>query len=83
MSYLENFNINQKPEGFADHLTLGLIPNHKSRDHLDTTEYYEQLILNSLQGHYTDLEDFINIQQALMKVQARVIENIKQCLQDL
>jgi hypothetical protein len=81
---MDNFNITPKLPGgqFIHHLdTPNLRLTKDEIEALGPIDFYETKILQSIEKHYDDLEDFINIQQALMRVQARVMENIKQCLQ--
>jgi hypothetical protein len=41
---------------------------------------YKFMILKSLQGNYDDLEDYLNIQRALLYILELNQENIAQCL---
>ena len=71
----------EAPKHFEDNLFPRTLSHQWSEDRReDALDYYETLILKSLKGNYDDIEDFINIQQALIKVQIRVTNNITQLL---
>lgn len=63
--------------GFIDYIETKL--TQETIDELDITEdYYLQNILKSLEGKYDDLEDYLNIQEALHKALILNQKNIRQ-----
>lgn len=69
---------------FTDHLSSEL-SNLKKDNNTDITEmpaldFYKATILQSLEGNWDDLEDLLNIQQALIRILELNQENIRQCV---
>jgi len=72
----------QKINTFTDYLEAELNHIKKANNpditEMDSPDFYRATLLQSLQGNYDDLADYINIQAALHRLLELNLENIKQ-----